>query len=62
MKPLNELTREKTAPLKLLCFDCDGVTVPEGSKITESKGKLVVETKLIEDRLVQKINKLKEKY
>ncbi len=62
MKPLSELTREKIAPLKLLCFDCDGVTVPEGSKITESKGKLVVETKLIEDRLVQKINKLKEKY
>jgi len=62
MKPLSELTKEDLAPLKLLCFDCDGVTVPEGSKITESKGKLVVETKLIEDRLVGKINKLKEKY
>ncbi len=62
MKPLSELTREEIAPLKLLCFDCDGVTVPEGSKITESKGRLVVETKLIEDRLVQKLNKLKEKY
>ncbi|MFH1601511.1 MAG: HAD family hydrolase [Candidatus Shapirobacteria bacterium] len=62
MKPITNLSNKNIAPLKLLCFDCDGVTVPEGTKISESRGRLVVETKLIEDRLVQKLNKLKSKY
>ncbi|MBL7078060.1 HAD family phosphatase [Candidatus Shapirobacteria bacterium] len=62
MKPLSELTREDLAPLKLLCFDCDGVVVTEGTKISESEGRLVVETKVIESRLVQKLNQLKSKY
>jgi len=62
MKALSELTRQDLALIKLLCFDCDGVTVPEGTKISENQGKLVVETMMIEDRLVQKLNQLKSKY
>lgn len=62
MKPLDKLTKEKLAGTKLICFDCDGVTVPEGTKIREKGGRLVVETKIIEKRIVEKMERLKKRF
>jgi len=62
MKPLTVLTKEEVDKIKLLCFDCDGVTVPEGTKISEKEGKLLVETTMIKNRLVEKLERLKKRF
>jgi len=62
MKPLEKLPKEELDRIRLVCFDCDGVTVPEGTRISEKEGRLTVETKQISPELAGKINRLQERF
>lgn len=62
MRPLSELSDLELGRIKLICFDADGVTVKKGTKVLEKGNKLSVETKQISQTLLEKINRLKEKF
>ncbi len=62
MKTINQLTKDDIHNIKILCFDCDGVTVEKGTYIQENRNELIVRTKTISNQLAQKINLLKKHF
>lgn len=64
MKPITDLKKEDIRNIKLVCFDVDGVTIPQGTVIKEEETKelktLIIKTKLLSDEVKDKITKLKE--
>ena len=62
MKTLSQLTRNDIKNIKVLCLDCDGVTVEKGTYIQENQNKLIVRTKTLTDQFSQKLNLLKSKF
>jgi len=59
MKLITTLTKDNIANIKAVCFDCDGVTVKEGTKIVEDGNRLTIETFALSDVIAEKLNKLK---
>lgn len=59
-KLTSQLTRERLKEIKLVCFDCDGVTVREGTKIKETLDELSVKTFSLSDQMAEKLNRLKK--
>ncbi len=62
MKTINQLTRNDIKDIKVLCLDCDGVTVEKGTYIQENKNELIVRTKTLTDQFSQKLNLLKKRF
>lgn len=66
MKPLSKLTKKDVARIKLVCFDCDGVTVRRGTKITQKYDQgsnfLKVHTYVLSEQMREKIDQLKKRY
>lgn len=62
MKLVKDITIEDLKNIKVVCFDCDGVTVPEGTYIRESRGELIVKTATLSDRVAQKLTRLKKRF
>ena len=66
MRPLTDLAKDDIKNIKLVCFDVDGVTVKKGTKITEIVTKDSTESDIItnnlDDRVKDKLEKLKEYY
>lgn len=64
MKPLSSLTKKDISDLKMVCFDCDGVTVKRGTEITQKYDQgsnfLKVHTYIISEQMRDKINELKK--
>jgi len=60
MKPITELTKKDIENIKLLCFDCDGVTVKRGTEIEERGNELRVKTYTLSDSLLKKMIALKK--
>lgn len=62
MKLITELTREDIKNLKIICFDCDGVTIKRGTEIEETETTLNVKTHNLSGELLEKIIRLKEHF
>ena len=62
MRPFGEISDSALQVIKLVSFDADGVTVEKGTRVLEKDDKLIVETKQISQTLLEKINRLKEKF
>ena len=62
MKSITELTREDIKNLKIICFDCDGVTIKRGTEIEETETTLNVKTHNLSGELLEKIIRLKEHF
>jgi len=62
MKSIDKLIKKDLRKIKLLCFDCDGVTIKEGTYIKEEQGELIVRTSKLSHDLAKKLNKLKEHF
>src|SRR5690606_3932255 len=60
MKPLDKLEFNDLHGVDLVLFDCDGVTIERGTYIRESEDELHIKTNVISDRMVEKLNELKE--
>lgn len=60
MKPLDSLTADDIKDIKIVCFDVDGVTIKKGTEISEKGTELTVKTSPLEDRILQKMIKLKK--
>jgi len=60
MRLIKHLTKNEIKNIKVICFDCDGVTVPEGTYIRENKGELIVRTATLNNRVAKKLTKLKK--
>ncbi len=65
MKPLCELTKKDIAKIKLVCFDCDGVTVKRGTRIRQKFDQgsnfLTVHTYILSDQMREKLTRLKKR-
>ncbi|RLC33339.1 hypothetical protein DRH14_05045 [Candidatus Shapirobacteria bacterium] len=57
-KNLDELKKEDIVKIKLVCFDCDGVTVEKGTEIIKETEREIIVTKQISSGLVEKIKEL----
>ncbi len=62
MKSLDNLTKADLENIKLLCFDCDGVTIKEGTFLQEKQGELTVRTSKLTPEMTKKINLLKNNF
>lgn len=62
MKPITELSKKDLEEIKLICFDCDGVTVKRGTKIEEKGQSLKVETHTLSGELLNKLLLLKKHF
>jgi len=62
MKSIQNLTKTDLENIKLLCFDCDGVTIKEGTFLQENQGELVVRTSKLTPEMTKKINWLKNNF
>jgi len=66
VKPLSQLTPKRIKNIKLVCFDVDGVTIKKGTFIREKETPqtetLTIRTQLLEERVKQKLLKLKKYY
>ena len=60
MKPLSELTKDDVKDIKIICFDTDGVTVKRGTDIEEKGSELKIKTNILEDRILEKLQRLKK--
>lgn len=60
MKPLSELSKDDIKDIKIICFDTDGVTVKRGTDIEEKGSELRIKTNILEDRILEKLNRLKK--
>lgn len=60
MKLLTELTANDVKDIKLICFDCDGVTVEKGTEIEETETTLKVKTAVLSDEMLGKLLELKK--
>jgi len=62
MKTIDQLTKEDIKNIKVICFDCDGVTTKEGTFIQEKGNELVVKTTSLSNETALKLNKLKKDF
>lgn len=62
MKPLAELAKKDIAEIKIICFDCDGVTVERGTEIEERGTELKVKTHTLSESLLRKLLVLKKRF
>lgn len=62
MKPITDLTLQNIEKIKLICFDCDGVTVRRGTEIEEKGQELTVKTYTLSDILLEKLTVLKKHF
>ena len=62
MKLIRDLTSKDLENIKIICFDCDGVTVPEGTYIRERENELIVKTASLNDRMARKLIQLKKRF
>jgi len=62
MKPISELTSEELKNIKIICFDCDGVTVERGTEIEETEDSLTVKTHVLSESLLNKMILLKKRF
>lgn len=60
MKHLNELTVKDIENIKIVCFDVDGVTIKKGTEISEKGTELKIKTSPLDDRILQKMLRLKK--
>ncbi|MFH1840717.1 MAG: HAD-IIB family hydrolase [Candidatus Shapirobacteria bacterium] len=60
MKPITLLTAEELKRIKLISFDCDGVTVKKGTEIEETETTLTVKTATLSESMLEKLTKLKK--
>src|SRR4030043_1552556 len=60
MKPITELNKSDIENIKVICFDCDGVTVKRGTEIEEKGQSLRVKTYSLSDSLLKKLLVLKK--
>lgn len=60
MKPISDLTSQEIEKIKLICFDCDGVTVEKGTEIEETEATLSVKTHTLSLEILQKLLNLKK--
>lgn len=60
MRPITDLSAEDIKNIKIICFDCDGVTVVKGTEIEETEDSLKVKTHTLSPDLLQKLIKLKK--
>ncbi len=58
MKPLEQLSKEDLAPIKMVVFDVDGVLVPRGTKIHQEGNTTTLETKVISEKQIGQITEL----
>jgi len=57
---MSKLTQEHLKNIKIICFDCDGVTVEKGTEIIEAPGQTLIKTNKLSDQMLQKLLKLKK--
>ncbi len=62
MKPITELKRSDIENIKIICFDCDGVTVKRGTEIEEKGQFLTVKTYSLSNSLLKKLLVLKKRF
>lgn len=66
MKSLSELTKSDIADIRLVCFDCDGVTVKRGTEIDEDTGRekvyLKIKTNILAEPMRKKLELLKKRF
>lgn len=62
MKLLKELSLEDIQKIKLVCFDCDGVTVEKGTEIEETETTLTVKTHTLSSEMLKKLQELKKHF
>ena len=62
MKPISNLSRSDIKNIKIICFDCDGVTVERGTEIEEKEDSLFVKTFTLSDSLLRKLIELKKRF
>ena len=60
MKQLSELTLQDIKDIKVVCFDVDGVTIKKGTEISEKGTELRIKTSPLEDRILDKMLRLKK--
>lgn len=48
--------------IKLLSFDSDGVTVESGTEVVEREGVLTIKSKVITDKMLEKVHRLKRRF
>lgn len=60
MKPLSQLEEKDISEIKLICFDCDGVTVKKGTEIEETESTLTVKTHTLSEKMLGKMLGLKK--
>lgn len=60
MKHLNDLTLEDIKDIKLVCFDVDGVTIQRGTKIIDKGDVQTMKTIPLDDRILDKLTRLKK--
>lgn len=62
MKPITDLKKDDIKDIKVVCFDCDGVTVERGTEIEEKGQSLRVETHSLSDSFLKKLLVLKKHF
>lgn len=62
MKAITELSRKDIRDIRIICFDCDGVTVRRGTEISEKGQSLTVKTYSLSNSLLQKLLVLKKHF
>lgn len=60
MKQLSTLTKEDIKDIKVVCFDVDGVTIAKGTKIIDKGDVQTMQTVPLENRILQKLLRLKK--
>jgi len=60
MRPITDLTSKDIENIKVVCFDCDGVTVIKGTEIKETESTLNVKTHTLSEKLLEKLLELKK--
>ena len=56
------MSQSEIKNIKIICFDCDGVTVERGTEIEEKEDSLFVKTFTLSDRLLRKLIELKKRF
>lgn len=62
MNPLNQLKFKDIKDIKIICFDCDGVTIERGTEIEETETTLNVKTHNLSELLLEKLLQLKKHF
>jgi hydroxymethylpyrimidine pyrophosphatase-like HAD family hydrolase len=60
--PLKQMTKEYLANIKVICFDCDGVTKEKGTDFIMEKGSVVLKSHSPTPEILAKLKKLSKHY